>query len=76
MADQTTVTVALPQVAWQQIVNLLDQERNVVKAMPRDTSPIGLVLDYIQDAVLAGMTETIDSICRQAGVVPGQNTRE
>lgn len=66
------VSVTLTQVAWQQIVNLLDQERNAVKAMPRDTSPIGSVLNFIQDGIVSGMTNTIDSICQQAGITPGQ----
>lgn len=65
-------SVTLTQAAWQQIVNLLDQERNVVKAMPRDTSPLGSVLNFIQDGIVSGMTNTIDSICQQAGVIPGQ----
>lgn len=65
-------SVTLTQAAWQQIVNLLDQERNVVKAMQPDKGPLGAYLDYIQAGILAGMTNTIDSICQQAGVVPGQ----
>jgi len=66
------ISVTLTQTAWQLIVNLLDQERNVVKAIPRDTSTLGPVLDFIQDGIVSGMTNTIDSICQQAGVLPGQ----
>lgn len=63
-------SVTLTQAAWQQIVNLLDQERNVVKAMPREDGPLGAMLNFMQDGIVLGMTETIDSICQQAHVVP------
>jgi len=70
------VTVALTKIAWQQIVNLLDQERNVVKAMPRTTGPLASTLNYMQDGVVLGMTVVIDDICEQAGVLPDQPTRK
>lgn len=66
------VSVTLAKAAWQRIVNLLDQERNVVKAMTHDNGPLGAYIDYIQAGILAGMTNTIDSICQQAEVVAGQ----
>ena len=65
-------SVTLSDTAWQQIVNLLDQERNIVKAMDIESGPLASTLQFMKDGILAGMTETIDSICRQAGVVPGQ----
>ena len=66
------ITVALSKNAWQQIVNMLDQERNVVKVMPRTTGPLASTLDFIQDGIILGMTVTIDEICDQAGVKPNR----
>ncbi len=74
MSDKQ-ISVTLTQAAWQQIVNLLDQERNVVKAMPRDTSPLGSVLNFIQDGIVSGSLPMLTLPHAQSDPHPSQCSR-